>query len=310
MSRLKSLDALSALLAGERPVDADWMAVLALANETFVTPALYAAALTTGTVSHFPDEVRTYLADVCARNRERNRRLFGQLHEALAILNRAGIEPTLIKGAAFWAMIGRPAEHDRLMADVDLVVEPDDEAVAIRALEDAGFTTYGRYGPPFHIAAELARAQDVGLVDLHRRPPGPEDLAHAAMKAPGQMLSLEWDGVRARVPSPAVQVFVLVLHDQYQDGGYWRGGFALRHLLEIAALTRSPAGVDWSVLRGLAQSRLIRNVTDAHLRAAQILCRALTPAATRRPWVRLQHARLRTQFGWPRLQPLLVQFSG
>jgi hypothetical protein len=299
------------LLAGDLPSDVEWMSVLELANKALVTPQIYSAALQTGTVSQMPAEVRTFLHEVWRRNRERNRRLFIQLREALSALNSVGIEPTLLKGAAQWAALGRPPEHDRILTDLDLLVSAEDAAAAVSALEAAGFATRGRYDEPSsYVAAELARPDDVGLIDLHRRPPGPEGLARAAMALPGQTMRVSWDGVRAKAPSPALQVFLLVLHDQFQDGGYWRGEFVLRHLLEIAALSRQPGGVDWSVVAKLAPTRLVRNATDAQLLAAATICGALAPKTARRPWVRLQHARLRAQFGWPHLNPLFVLLSG
>ena len=310
MSKLRQLKALSSLLAGETPRDIDWMSVLALANTALVTPQIYSAARRSGTVSRMPAEVRAFLHEVWVRNRERNRRLFAQLRDATSALNSVGLEPTLLKGAAFWATVGRPAQHDRILTDLDLLVGEQDAAVAVRALQAAGFATIERGAELTHTVAELGRPQDVGIIDLHIRPPGPEALARAAMAVPGQTLSLSWDGVRAKAPSPALQVFLLVLHDQFQDGGYWRGEFVLRHLLEIAALSRQPGGVDWSVVAGLAQTRLVRNVTDAQLLAAATICGALAPKTARRPWVQLQHARLCAQFAWPHLNPILVQFSG
>jgi hypothetical protein len=307
---LTALDALTSLLAGRLPPKVDWLSVIALANETLVSPQIYSAAERAGTLERLPADVRGYLEDVRRRNRARNRRLFAQLREAVLVLNEHGIEPTLIKGAAFWVAVGRPEDHDRILADVDVVVSPHEERDALGALQQAGFFAYGRYDAPFHVVAELGRPSDVGVLDLHRRPPGPERLAQAALALSGQVWPVSWDGARAHMPSPAVQIFLLVLHDQFQDGGYWRGGFALRHLLEIAAFSHMPGAVDWHVLRALTTSRLLRNVTDAHLRAAEVLCGASVPASVRRPWVRLQHARLRAQFGWPRLKPLLVHFSG
>jgi hypothetical protein len=310
MSKLRQLKALSSLLAGETPRNIDWMSALALANTALVTPQIYSAALRSGTLSQMPAEVRGFLHEVWVRNRERNRRLFAQLRDATSALNSVGLEPTRLKGAAYWATMGRPPQHDRILTDLDLLVGEEDAAVAVRALQAAGFATIDRGAELTHTVAELGRPQDVGIIDLHTRPPGPEALARAAMAVPGQTMSVSWDGVRAKAPSPALQVFLLVLHDQFQDGGYWRGEFVLRHLLEIAALSREPGGVDWSVVARLAQTRLVRNVTDAQLLAATTISGALTPRTARRPWVRLQHARLRAQFAWPHLNPILVQFSG
>ena len=311
MSRLKRLSALSSLLAGEAPAKIDWMSLLAAANEALVTPQVYAAALRTGTASEMPSEVRIFLHEVWRRNRERNRRLFGQLREAVAILNAIGVEPVLLKGAAHWAASGRPAEYDRMLTDLDLLVGDEQAPAALSALEDAGYVAHKLWeNPAKYVAADLGRPDCVGVIDLHRRPPGPEAEARAAMALEDQFASVSWRGVRLRVPSPALQIFFLVLHDQFEDGGYWRGRFVLRHLADIADLTRQPGGVDWGVLRRLAHTRLVRNTTDAQLLAAASLCGAVVPGAAQRPWVRLQYARLKAQFEWPQLKPLLVQLSG
>lgn len=311
MRTLKPLKPLAALLAGELPARIDWMSVLALANEALVTPRIYAAALESGTVSQIPEEPRAFLHEVWSRNRERNRRLFAQLHEAVGILNGIGVEPTLLKGAAHWAAQGRPAEHDRMLTDLDLLVGDEHAPAALGALERAGYVAHKLWKDPNkYVAADLGRPDCVGVIDLHRRPPGSEAEARAAMALADQFTAVSWDGVRARVPSPALQVFLLVLHDQFEDGGYWRGKFVLRHLMDIADLSRAPGGVDWCVVARLANTRLMRNATDAQLLAAAQICGAAAPRTARRPWVRLQYARLRAQFEWPQLKPLLVQFSG
>lgn len=311
MSRLQRLRALSSLLAGELPAKIDWMSVMALANEALVTPQIYSAAVQAGTAAEMPSEVRIFLHEVWRRNRERNRRLFVQLREAVATLNGIGVEPVLLKGAAHWAALGRPAEHDRMLTDIDLLVGDEHAPAAQRALEASGYVTHKFWeNPEKYVAADLGRADGVGVVDLHRRPPGPQAEARAAMALTDQLLPVTWDGVRARAPSAALQIFLLVLHDQFQDGGYWRGKFVLRHLRDIADLTRHPAGVDWDVLQRLANTRLVRNTTDAQLLAAASICGAVVPKTAQRPWVRLQYTRLQAQFAWPRLQPLLVQLSG
>ena len=311
MSRLKRLRTLACLLAGELPPRVDWMSVMALANEALVTPQIYSAALQTGTVSDMPSEVRIFLHEVWQRNRDRNRRLFEQLHEAVATLNAIGVEPILLKGAAHWAALGRPPEHDRMLTDIDLLVGDEQAPAAQRALEAVGYVAHKFWeNPGKYVAADLGRPDCVGVVDLHRRPPGPEAEARAAMALADQIVPVSWDGVRARAPSAALQIFFLVLHDQFEDGGYWRGKFVLRHLMDIADLTRRPGGVDWPVLERLASTRLVRNTTDAQLLAAASICGAVVPRTAQRPWVRLQYARLRAQFEWPQLKPLLVQLSG
>src|SRR5262249_36232500 len=108
--------------------------------------------------------------------------------------------------------------------------------------------------------------------------------------------------VTARVPLPAVQIFFLVLHDQFHDGGYWRGGFSLRHLKDIADLSRGREPVDWTLLKSLAPPQLVRNAPEAQLRAAKRLFDADIPDAVLGGLPgRLVHDRHAAQFAWPAL---------
>lgn len=299
-----ALGQLRACLTGRPPETVDWIAVIKLANEALLTPQL-ATALQTA--PRLPDDARAFLAEVRGRNAERNRRLFDQLTEAVGALNRAGIEPTLLKGAALWA--GRAAEEpfDRLLTDLDIMVRPDEAQRALAALTLHGFTVLNeREGHEVHALAELARPQDVGAIDLHQRPPGPPGLAEMADFADHRR-QVSWNGVRAAIPSPAVTVFLTILHDQFHDGDYWRGGFDLRHLHDIALLASRREGVDWNHLLRLCGTKLTHNAAATELLAARRLMGAAVPrAVTDSPMVGFQHARRMGQFRWPALRPVLA----
>ncbi len=281
------------------------MAVLWLANTSLVTPQLLTAAEATGAVDRLPDEALPFLAEVRTRNRERNRRLFEQLADALRVLNAAGIEPLLLKGAALWSTTGRPTAFDRMLNDLDLLVRPDEAARAIEALQAGGFDVHHRYdGPEVHVVAELGRPTDVGFLDLHQRAPGPPGAAEDAGLA-RTCRRVQWDGVAARVPDAPAQIFQLVLHDQFHDGDYWRGAFDLRHLLDIGTLTRS--GLDWDVLRALPPTTLVRRALEAQLIAARDLIGAdAPPEALQDRWAPLQHRRRLAQVSWPELNGVLA----
>jgi hypothetical protein len=294
-------------LQGHVPPQADWMGILDLANRSLVTARLCAALMRSGDQPSVPEDVQVFLNEVRTRNRERNRRLILQLSDALRALNRSGIEPVLLKGIALWAT-QREAAFDRILADIDLLVRPSEVERAIDVLQDAGLTLTSRYpGNDVHVVAEFGRPDDVGLIDLHQRPPGPPGLAEIE-NLDTHCVAIATDGVRALRPDPTLQIFFLVLHDQFHDGDYWRGGLDLRHLMDIAQLCSGHPPVDWGLLERLCRTGLVRHALGTQLIAARRFAGAEIPERfMARSWTRVQHWRHMLQFSYPLMTlPLAV----
>lgn len=110
---------------------ADWNRLLRLASDENALLAL-AAAARTAEGSRVPRGVERQLAILMLNRQARMRRLQERLEEAIQALNRAGIEPILLKGAALaYTVYGSFAA--RPMRDIDLLVGPEraDETRAI-----------------------------------------------------------------------------------------------------------------------------------------------------------------------------------
>jgi hypothetical protein len=311
MPSLAALSQLGACLRGRIPNNPDWPGIVELANRGLITPQWRQILLEANLTRGVPQPLADFAGLTHELNQARNVRLGEQLREALIALNGAGVTPTLLKGAALWAtMPGSSVAAARMLSDIDLLVTPSEVEAAVEALRAAGFPLLRRYvGPDVHAVAEFGRPEDVGCIDLHQRPPGPVGLVEAANLDEGS-LEVDWRGGRARRYDPASQIFCLVLHDQFHDGGYWRGGFDLRHLLDIALLSRSPGGVDWHRLHALFAHGLLRTVLETELLAATNLAGAAIPEAlTRRVWVGLHHVRHLAQFAWPTASPALAAIA-
>ena len=134
-----ALEALIAGLRGRPAASADWQSVIALANHTLLTPALFSSLAHAGQIDRLPQEVGEYLRFIHDCNRERNLRLRGQLREAVTALNGRGIVPLLIKGAVplFLSPAGRVPS--RMTSDLDICVEAVEEAAAQACLEELGY---------------------------------------------------------------------------------------------------------------------------------------------------------------------------
>ena len=298
---------LMACLNGDPPGDCRWEEVLALANQSLITPQLAAAVDHRRSV--IPPQVAGFLDDVRARNIERNRRLWRELDDAVKALAEAGIVPTLLKGAARWAAWPGDKPFDRMLSDIDLLIAPSEVEAGVAALSRAGFGIAARYpGPSVHVVAELGRPQDPGYIDLHQRPPGPPGLSDTpALILRRRPMTLS--GRTVMVPDAASQLFYLLLHDQFHDGGFWRGGFDLRHLIDVAALAHEMTAADRQWLHEACGTSLVRTALDAILFAAVRLVAASHPgdagggagAWTYRRWL--------LQYSWPALRLPLAGFA-
>lgn len=268
VSEATAFDQLCRLLRGEHVAAPVWEGIIELANRNLVTPRLESCLDDVAA----PDDVRQFVHEVSRRNRQRNARLFEQMGVAAQALNAVGLTPLVIKGGA--ALARGAGQCLRVINDLDLVVPPDRIDEALSALNAAGFAALGRSSAVMtHSVADLARPDDVGPIDLHQRPPGPAGLvSDPALLTTGGLWPVGPGQVRA--PSAELHIYFQALHDQLHDGVYWRGGFDLGHVWELADLIADER-VDWDRLAALPPTRLMRHAVEAQLMA----CRRLTGAA-------------------------------
>lgn len=253
-------------LRGLPPVDVEWTSLIGLANQTLTTPALI--DFVDQFASMLPVDVCTYIREIYQRNVMRNDRLLDQLEEAVVAMNDQDVTPMLLKGAA--TLIGA-SDHRRgvrLMCDLDIMVMPDETERALNALCTIGYQINERTSPESkRWYVELSRSRDVGNIDLQR--PGPE-FAYVNRDPEDVLsdcLSVRLGRARAYVPTPTCRALMLIIHDQFQDLGYWLGDLDLRHLLELRDLSCTAGGIDWNELTSHISGGLVRNALETQLLA-------------------------------------------
>ncbi len=151
------LAALARLLRGAPAPEVDWRPAVDLANRALLTPRLSAVVDKLATPLRPPRDVGAFLGDVARRNDERNERLRSQLRDAVGALHRDGIGCTLLKGTAFLAE-GEGDGRARMLADLDLLVAPEETDRSVAALGRAGFQVLARYGEGPHAARRHRRS--------------------------------------------------------------------------------------------------------------------------------------------------------
>ena len=222
----------------------DWERVVGHASAQFVLPALAAALKDLALTGELDEELGAFLDAVHAANAERNGELRAELAAALGVLNRAGIEPVLLKGAIRLADGLYPDDGWRMLQDLDVLVPKASLAKAIRAFEAAGYAACGSAG-------EVRRRGGPCQIDLHTElfstPRQGRLLPAEELLGQGQLVAFG-DG-RARIPSVEHQLVHLIGHGQIRHFGHAFGRIALRNRLEAAALLQSGREpIDWQAV--------------------------------------------------------------
>jgi Uncharacterised nucleotidyltransferase len=224
----------------------DWERVVADASAQFVLPALAAALKDLALSEALDEDLGGFLEAVHAANAERNGELRDELAAAVAVLNRADIEPVLLKGAIRLADGLYPDHGWRMLRDLDLLVPKASLAEAIRAFGEAGYTACGSDG-------EIRRRAGACQIDLHTEVfSTPRQIR---LLGAGSLLdssrAVAFGAGRVRVPSAEHQLVHLIGHSQIRHLGHAFGRIGLRHRLEAAALAQwGREAIDWRAVLG------------------------------------------------------------
>ena len=246
----------------------DWPATIRHANDGFACPALWTALREAGAAAAVPHDVRDYLGWLHAENARCNIAIRDQCAAIGTLLESLDTSAALLKGAA-WLFEAGPAGGDRMMRDIDLLVDGADIETARHALLRAG------YFPSPTAPAEEGNIHDAPLVhpermvsvELHHELTtrvgllsGRDVLADSRSIAPG-----------LRMPSTAHRIIHNVIHAQIVNGDFAGGVVDFRDLLDLSRLAQMPAQtLDWHGLAATARRRgYFRELSGALHKAAR-----------------------------------------
>lgn len=281
-----------------------WEQVVEFANLHLLSPALWTRLRERGTAQHLPADLQGYLSELHRLSALRNEALRDQTLQALGLLQEAGIDAVLMKGAAYLFTDEFPDPASRIMTDIDMLVPATQSSRALEILKAAGYEPAPEpgtdYGAHRHLAP-LVRAGDYAAIELHSGlfP------AHLAALLPDQAV---WDHLeelpgrqpRVRVLSPSARLLVNFAHAQLIDRGHGKGLFPLRSLFETSRILhgqRSDIEWDWLYERIGAGGK--EREFDAYLHLVNRLFGEV-PEAHRPTWrARLHAMRCLAQWRWP-----------
>ncbi|MCW0481123.1 nucleotidyltransferase family protein [Gaoshiqia sediminis] len=221
----------------------DWQDFVALCSNHLILPAIFIKFKTHRILEHLPNELTDYLQEVYELNEVRNRGILDQLHEIVDELNKRGIAPIFLKGAAYLLDGLFPIIGERMLGDIDFLVEEKNYLLSASLLKQAGYqevketpeykdiNTFKHYPLLFHPA-------HAATVEIHRIPTDESFLGWFN----AEILDRE-----KIVPASLTGCFVLsdkhkivhnFIHSQLSNEGFLYGTVSLREIYDVYLLSK------------------------------------------------------------------------
>ncbi|MFC1452242.1 nucleotidyltransferase family protein, partial [Verrucomicrobiota bacterium] len=235
----------------------DWETVVDVASRHGITVTLYCALRNKGLLDVLPPDLLPYLEAVHELNGDRNRRLIDQAFEVAAILNRAGVEPILLKGPGNLLSGLYDDPGLRIAGDLDVLVPEARATECFEAMTAAGYRLVDEAARQEDVTAsrgrhlpQLMSRGRVAFVELHRRAPQPEGR---------RLLDTEdlYDhstvvtrpGASIRIPSASFRAMVAIAHAPLGLFTGLSSVMPLRDLYDVCLLgRRRDDPPDWSMI--------------------------------------------------------------
>lgn len=209
-----------------------WEQFVRVGSSHLVLPSLYVKLREEQLLSDLPEDLVVHLAEIFRLNTERNQNLLRQIHWLVALLEKAGIKPILLKGSGALLTELYPELGERVITDIDCLVPDRDFDRAIELLKNEGYQS-----PPFHPASlpmmhhypSLFKNGEPAKIEIHRIPVGRR-----------QMKYMDLDSVNKQslIPESRDQVLINVIHSQLKDKGQYYANIPLRNIYEFYRLSK------------------------------------------------------------------------
>lgn len=258
-----------------------WELLASLSGLHLVSPTLQHSLRAKRLADQVPEDFMQFLDVVYEANLERNRALRAQTESTIRLLNAGGVEPVLLKGASR-LIEGKDQDLGaRMMADIDLLVHPDDVETAHEAFLSEG------YSPQFpeidytgaHHLAPLIHPNECAPVELHTQLYSNADPAWLSTEELWNGARLVKDhGLACRLLSPHHEPAYNVFHSEVHHRRFAKRLLGLRDLLDFSKDVRKGGeNIDWTFVRKTFSEHGLNDVLDAYLYKAYALYGVSTP---------------------------------
>lgn len=249
----------------------DWDQTIHVAAREEVLPALLCRL-------EAPPEVTDFFEGIHELNADRNTQLLSEVQTHACLLNQAGIEPVLLKGAAYLLAGIYPDPSRRWIQDIDLLVHPSQSAQAFELIQSSGYEPFvpNPVGLVLHHHPALMKDGCIP-VEVHPK------LGHGACSTfltaseiIRESTPLKLGSAVVRLPSPEHLMTHLVIHSQMHHGGHDRIWPTLRAMHDLVLLA-SRFNLDWDSIHARFRAHRKEALLNLHLRQVEKALRIPPP---------------------------------
>jgi hypothetical protein len=263
------------ILGGERaawPDNLDWAEVAEVCRHHRVIAPL---AWCLRNDERVPDAWSFQLKSALAVNAMRNQILLRDLERIVAALNTVGLEPVLLKGAAYLVDGLYPAPGLRFLTDIDVLVPEQQLHRAEAAMLALAFEPPPRKSwveiDHQHLPRMTHAASRIG-VELHKSvfSAGEEIIPLAQFCRETRAVSFR--GLKARVPDATQAVAHNIAHAQISHNLHWERHVEVRQLLDLALIrARDESSIEWPEIERCFVRSGFGSVLADNLKMAEVL---------------------------------------
>jgi len=246
-------------LGGATTPNWDWEQTIHIAAREEVLPSLHGNLLC-------PPEIADFFEGIHDLNAERNSQLLRETETLALLLNKAGIEPVLLKGTAYLVTGVYRDPADRWLYDIDFLVSPLRSAEAFEIIRRAGYEPYipDPTALVLHHHPTLEQADRIPVEIHHSLGHGACSRILTAAEIIDASTPFHLGRANVRIPSPDHLMTHLIVHSQMQHGSYYRIWPSLRAMYDLVSLGRHFT-IDWNGIRARFRTHGKAAILNLHL---------------------------------------------
>lgn len=148
----------------------NWDSIVVEASKYLVLTTVFCRLKSRNLLHTLPEELLTYLEELASVNRNRNASILKQVYRISRILNEHSIEHVFLKGTALMAAEKYDDLAERMIGDIDILVEKTQIQDAFNILKSKGYNKtfgYAYENKGFRHLDRLISGHELAAIELH-----------------------------------------------------------------------------------------------------------------------------------------------